>query len=289
MDFATTAQLRAGGMTRRDIGRAITNGELRRVRRGRYTTLQPDDERVIAARVGGQLTGVSAIAALGGWLPRHPRVIHVAVPRTHSRLRREASRIPVIVHWVDRPASEAPIADLTEVLIRVALDEDLETVVSCFDWAFASASVDVIDFERILNALPIRARVLRSWVDPGSQSILESVARVRILRRGWSVRSQVRVGDVQAIDLVIEEHVALELDGREHHALRFEADRRKDLAITREGRHSIRLTASMLWDQWAEVELAIEAALFARRVSVPNAGNAPAAPRGSKAARRPRR
>jgi hypothetical protein len=188
MDFVTTRQLRSRGLSRRDIERAIGSGELSRVRRGRYTTLQPDDERVIAARVGGQLTGVSAIAALGGWLPTRPRVIHVAVPRTHSRLRHPAS--PVRVHWVDRPASEASIADLTDVLVRVALDEDLETTVSCFDWALASASIDVIDYERILNALPIRARVLRSWVDAGSQSILESVARVRVLRRGWSVRAR---------------------------------------------------------------------------------------------------
>ena len=192
--------------------------------------------------------------------------------------------MPVVVHWVDRPATLASIASLDEVLIRVALDEELETVVSCFDWALATGRIDLIDLELVLRALPKPARILRSWIDPNSQSILESVARVRLLRKGWRMRSQVRVGDIQSVDLVIEGHVALELDGRAHHETRFEADRRKDLAITRDGRHSIRVTASMLWNDWGDIEAAIASALAARRVAVPNAGRALQRPRGRKRA-----
>lgn len=284
-DFATTSRLRALGLTKRDIERAVRSGKLIRARRGLYSTRAIDDQQVIAARVGGQLTGVSAIAALGGWLPRPPSVLHVSVPRTHSRLRFPVGQ--VIVHWVDRPAAVTGIADLHEILVRVVLDEDLETAVSCFDWAFASGHIDTVDFEIILRSLPSSARALRAWVDPRSQSVLESVARVRILQRGWAVRSQVRVGDLQAIDLVVEDHVALELDGRAHHEARFESDRRKDLAITREGRHSIRVTASMLWNHWADVEAAISCALEARQV-VPSAGTAPVEPRGKRRAARSR-
>lgn len=286
-DFATTRQLLAQGLTKRDIQHAIRLGQLARVRRGFYSTLSHHDPRVIAVRVGGQLTGVSAIAALGGWLPKTPSVIHVAVPRTHSRLRPAPSGVRVVIRWVDRPASDASIANLDEVLIRVALDEDLETSVSCFDWALAAGRIDTVDLELIMKALPKPARVLRSWIDPRSQSILESVARVRLMQRGWKVTSQVGVGDFQSIDLVIEEHVALELDGRAHHELRFEADRRKDLAIAKAGRHSIRVTASMLWNHWGEVEAAIESALTARR-AVPNAGKPLALPRGSKRSPRSR-
>ena len=98
------------------------------------------------------------------------------------------------------------------------------------------------------------------------------------------MRSQVRVGDIQSVDLVIEGHVALELDGRAHHETRFEADRRTDFAITRDGRHSIRVTASMLWNDWGDIEAAIASALAARRVAVPKPGRALQRPRGRKRA-----
>jgi very-short-patch-repair endonuclease len=75
----------------------------------------------------------------------------------------------------------------------------------------------------------------------------------------------VRVGELGAIDLVIEDQVALELDGREFHESTFEGDRRKDVAITSEGRHPIRVSHSMVRSEWASVERAIEAALRARR------------------------
>ena len=153
-EFVSTQLLRECGITKRDLERAIRAGSLTRVRRGIYSSCAADDPQVLAGRVGGQLTGVSAIAALGGWLPRPPQVLHVAVPRTHSRLRLLQAGMPVVVHWVDRPATLANIASLDQVLIRVALDEELETVVSCFDWALATGRIDLIDLELVLRALP---------------------------------------------------------------------------------------------------------------------------------------
>jgi very-short-patch-repair endonuclease len=79
------------------------------------------------------------------------------------------------------------------------------------------------------------------------------------------VRSQVRVGAFSAIDLVVEDQIALELDGRAFHEATFEADRRKDLAITIEGRHSIRISRRILRESWTDVERAIAAGLAARR------------------------
>ena len=149
-------------------------------------------------------------------------------------------------------------------MVRVALDEALEVAVPCFDWALATNRLDVIGFEAVLLRLPPAVRPIREWVDRRSQSVLESTARVRLCSRGWRVRSQVRVGDLGAIDLVIDDHVALELDGRSFHESTFETDRRKDLAIAQEGRHAIRVSTRMLRDSWSEVEGAIGAALAVR-------------------------
>jgi very-short-patch-repair endonuclease len=186
------------------------------------------------------------------------------------------------------PPESPAIVGVQDALVRLAFDADLETAVAGFDWAMRSGRLDSFECERTMLWLPDRARVISRWIDERSQSILESVARTRLLRRGWSVRSQVRVGDLESIDLVVEDTVALELDGREFHESRFERDRRKDLAITLEGRHSIRVSRSMLVSDWTRVEGAIEEALRARFVPVAGfSGVLLPVPRGSRRTPRP--
>ena len=107
--------------------------------------------------------------------------------------------------------------------------------------------------------------------------------------KGWPVRSQVPVGERQSIDLVIGGVVALELDGKEHHQNSFEADRRKDMRITIEGRHPIRVTYSMLLGRWPLVESAIAAALRSRGLGhLQNSVVPPPEPRGTRYAPRSR-
>lgn len=280
--FATTAELRSSGHSEQALTRAVRDGSLIRVRRGCYSTLPTGDPRVTAVRVGGRLTGLSAIEALGGWVWERPTRLQVAVSPNASRLR----AVPgVQVRWMsdDEGGGDVAVVSVASALVRTALDEPVDSSVAAFDWAFRAGAITWFDFEAILLRLPESARCIRDWVDPRSQSILESVARCHVRQRGWAVRSQARVGDLGSIDLVIEDHVALELDGQEFHESTFEADRRKDLQITIEGRHSLRISASILRHHWVEVELAIAAALRARRRG--DAGNsAPPAlvPRGSR-------
>jgi very-short-patch-repair endonuclease len=280
--FASTRHLRAVGVSEQRLTSAVRDGVVRRVRRGWYSTRDPADPRFAAVSLGGVLTGVSALDAMGAWVWRRPREIHVSVPPNASRFSRPPG---VVIHWEESGSPSAVgIANVHDALVRVALDADLETAVGCFDWAVRAGVLDLIDLERILLALPGSARQFRRWLDPKSQSILESVARVRLLRRGWSVVSQVRVGELGAIDLVIEDVVALELDGRKFHESTFERDRRKDVAIVNEGRHPIRVSRSMVWSEWRSIECAIEAALRARRhpAAAGFSGTAPREPRGQR-------
>jgi very-short-patch-repair endonuclease len=220
-------------------------------------------------RSGGVLTGISALHELGAWVLDSPRRIHVAVPAHCASAPRNAG---VVVHWEDPTAVSARpgIASIGDALVRVALDEPVDVAVPCFDWAITTNRLDRVDLERTLLRIPDGAW-FGSVIDPRSQSVLESVARVRLLARGWKVRSQVAVGVSGAIDLVVEDQVGLELDGREFHEATFERDRRKDLAIAIEGRHAIRISRPMLRDAWPDVERAIESALAARWLGV--AGN----------------
>lgn len=272
------AALRGAGVSRRSLTRLVAAGALSRPRKGWYSALPAGHPRYRAVRIGGRLTGASALADMGAWMLRPPRRVEVAVERGSARLRADAG---AVLHWSDdRSAPSSPaVVGLGEALVRVVLDHDLEVSVPCVDWALHHGLLDRLALEQLTLALPVGARSIRAWIDPDSQSLLESVARVRLLRRGYRVRSQVPVG-LGAIDLVIEDEVALELDGREFHEHRFERDRRKDLAITEQGRHSLRVSYRMLCDEWPSIERAIDAALRARGVR--KSAIPPVEPRGAR-------
>jgi very-short-patch-repair endonuclease len=282
-DFAPCSELSCASST---LQRLVADGTLRRPRRGWYSTAHPTDPRFRAVAIGGRLTGASALRELGAWMLDPPTLLHVAVPRTAARLR-SYDPAGVRVHWGrerDAPISHA-IVGVRDALLRVVLDEEVEMAVACLDWAFATGRLDRFGFETILRALPATARVIRQWVDPRSQSVLESVARVRLLGRGWSVETQQSFGDLRSVDLLVEGQVALELDGWEWHRTRFHEDREKDLAAAAGGWHVLRVSAPILRTGWPHVESAIEAALAARRNGDGgNSGKLVPIPRGRKLA-----
>jgi very-short-patch-repair endonuclease len=265
--IASAVDLASAGVGRRKLTVLVAQGTLRRPRLGWYSTLSPTHPRFRAVRIGGRLTGLSALDDMGAWILRRPTGVEVAVARGSARLRRDPG---AVVHWVaERGTPSSPaVVGLGEALVRVILDHDLEVSVPCLDWALFTGRLDRIEFERLILALPKSARGIRDWVDPRSQSVLESTARVRLRRAGWTVVTQVGLRELDGwIDMVVGDGVALELDGRTYHQSTFESDRRKDLTITIEGRHSIRVSREMLIHDWKRVELAIVAALRARGIA----------------------
>lgn len=283
--LAQKQQLVALGAHDRMLAAAVRSGSVIRVRQGWYSTFTEHDLALRAARVGGRLTGMSALIAKGAWSwIDHP--LHVSVSRRASRLRVQWDRFrrlnpaaaqDVVIHW-DHDAvlagGDVTGVSLAEALGSVVLDEPFELAVAAFDWAFKSGSIDRMAFESILLDLPGDARMIAHWVDMHCDSILESVVRTWLQVAGYRVVSQVRVGEVERIDLVIEDEVAIELGGRTHEARR-EADWRKNVKITAEGRHPILATYSMVRSEFASIMEAIEIALQRRhpdRSSVGNSG-----------------
>ena len=228
-------------------------------------------------RVGGRLTGLSAVDEWGGWVLGAPR-LHVSVPDNAARLRLggEFARI----HW-DSPmvgergtASSVGVAD---ALLRVLLDEDAETAVAALDWALHTGRLDRIAFERLILELPYEKRQIARLADEACESLPESLSRTRLRAAGHRVRTQVPLG-LERIDLVVDEVVGLETDGDEFHRDHFERDRRKDLAIAAAGYLPLRVPAKMVFHEWATVAAAIDKLLHTGRAS-------PGSPDG----RRPRR
>jgi len=273
--MAQKQQLVALGARDLDLTGSVRRNETRRARQGWYTTLPDSDPRVSAVRVGGRLTGISAIIALGGWvLARHP--LHVSLRDNAARLRTpwnrhiriKGRRIPgLVLRWDDDDVARrgsATSVDLLDALVRVVIDEEFETAVAALDWALHFGWIDWMDFDAIISRLPKRLRKIQHWVDANCESLPESLARVRIRQAGYDVVSQVWLGDQWRIDLVIAGCVGFEVDGKAYHLETFEADRSKDLDIAASHLHNIRVSANQVFNEWPRVMRAIEAAIADR-------------------------
>jgi very-short-patch-repair endonuclease len=279
--MAQKQQLVKRGASDWDLTHAVRGGRVERARQGWYTTLAPDDPRVIAVRVGGRLTGISAIVARGGWVLRsHP--LHVSVPFNAARLRSQADRHRrfkpnpgVEIHWDSPELSDrgsAMVVTLFDALAKVIVVESRETAIAALDWALHTGLIDEFDFAKIMSTLPQSRRFGFEWLDAKCESLPESLARSRLLAAGHHVVSQVELATGGPIDLVVDGIVAIETDGKEHHADHFESDRRKDLRITLAGYHGMRPSATMVFHEWPAVLEGIEVALAARRIAS-NSGN----------------
>ncbi|PJJ82189.1 hypothetical protein CLV85_1380 [Salinibacterium amurskyense] len=256
--LAQKQQLVARGVRDCDLTRAVRRGEVVRARQGWYSTAAESEPRLRAVRVGGRLTGVSAIADWGGWV-LGDQPLHVSVVQNAARLRSPRNRrrplsnhSGVRVHWDPAEVNDQGTnwhVSVFDALKRTILDESLETAVAAVDWALHTGRIDGFDFERLILALPLGKRKIRSWIDARCESLPESLARTRLRLHGHRVEIQIPVG-LKRIDLVVNGIVGLEIDGRQFHAHTFEEDHLKAIEITIAGFHAMSISARMVFTQW---------------------------------------
>ncbi|WP_169078047.1 endonuclease domain-containing protein [Microcella alkalica] len=288
-EAAGRAHLVARGHPDRLLTAAVRAGALRRARRGWYTVWPADDPRFRALRLGGRLTGLTAIIALGGWVLHRPKRMHVAVPVNASRLRcprrrrvafsRSSERPRVTLHWTrerhdrDTCTGIVPLLEALEVVCRM---EPVEDAIAAIDWARRAGRADALDLAALASRLPADRRHLVAASSGSCHSLPESLARTRLRALGLRVREQVMLPESPSpLDLLVEESVAVEVDGEQFHRERFEVDRAKDLAATRCGFHALRPAARHVFEEWPAVLEAIRVALSARGVRLPVAASDP--------------
>lgn len=240
---ASIEQLRAVGFDLSAVTAARRLGSVLHVRRGWYSVPGADSRLVEAVRIRGQLTCISAAAAMGLWV-WDDRRLHVGVPGNGGRLnarRRGGPRPPddpgVILHWRDRTAAPS--------LARQTLREVLEHVVECQPPALALAVLDSVLEQRratrswveaAVGHLP-RAAPLISALDPGSGAGGESILHWHLRAAGIAFETQVQIDGLYRADVRIGSSLLVEVDGREHHATvaGFERDRALDRALQARG------------------------------------------------------
>ena len=271
--LATTADLIRGGASARGLTAALQSGSTRQPRRGWHTTLPQNAPRVVAVAAGGRLTGAAALHHFHAWRWRKPSHLDVVLPHGASvppgteRIR--FTRRPA--GWRAggsklRGATPGMVA-VADALVHAIPRETFEEAVALLDWSLKTGRLDEFEMIELTLRLPVTCRAIVNWVDPRCDSFLESVVRTRLRLLGYRVSSQIPVEGFGGIDLVVENCVGIELDGREFHVKAFENDRRKDLAIVIDGRSSLRVSYDMVVNEWHIFEAAVERAVSSHRTS----------------------
>ena len=267
--MAQKQQLVRLGATDRDLTYAYQQRWVIRARNGWYSTKPENSPEVRAVRVGGCLTGISALIAMGAWVLDTDQPLHVSVHDNAARLRSQINRrvrfdaeqMPgVVLHWDAIDVAERGTAvsvGLTDALFRVIVDEPLEVAVACLDWALHTRVLRRFEFRRLIRSLPVEYRYVENFVDGACESLPESLSKTRLKLRGHRVTTQVRLPDGKRIDLVVDDIVGLETDGREFHVDAFEIDRSKDIDIILADYLPMRVSAHMVFHDWNRFYLAM--------------------------------
>jgi very-short-patch-repair endonuclease len=265
--LAATWELHTLGMNRRSIADAVSGGVIVRVRQGWYCNPWLEVAAQRAARVGGQLTCISAARHYGLWIPEGDHGLHVSVEpnacqlREPSSYRRRLADPSAVVHWAGRDDSiSRVVVPPLPALIRSALCCTPEIAFVLVESALNRRLITEAQWESAASLLPeaVLARIppVTRLSDSGVESMF--VARMRSL--GIPVRQQVAISGVGVVDALIGERLVVEVDGVRFH--RDDArDRRRDAVSSVNGYRVLRFLANQVTREWQLVEDAVLAAM----------------------------
>ena len=266
-DFFTSNALRAGGATVASIRLRIGRGEIYRVINGWYGNSSTPQQAVLAMRIGGRLGCVSALDLHGAWHPPGCGV-HVIFP-SHASGRRSAGRdrgAAVVRHWhdsTDRTGSAFAVAPIELALAEALQCQPNHYLLAILDSLLHRRLITRNRLEAIVHRAPARVHHLLDHIDARSESGTESITRYRLTMSGLVTKIQVTLREKDRLDLEIDDWLAIEIDGRKHHAQRaaFTKDRRRVVRVMREGRIVLQFSSATVISEWEFVIETIRAVM----------------------------
>jgi very-short-patch-repair endonuclease len=264
----TRRELLAAGWTGRALAAAVSDGHLLRVRRGHYARRGTAVDVLEAVRVGGRVTCVSELRFRGIWTPEISP-LHIHLDPHAARLRDPHD---CRLHWsVLRRPDESTAA-------HVGLIDALLVAVRCLSRWWAVAAIDSIlnqglhseaELARAFSGEPVGIRALLDLADPRADSGLETFVRILARALGFRVAIQVRFAGIGIADVVVEDWIVVETDGRSIHDTPVVSarDRRRDARHAAAGRTPLRFRyAQVVYDLPTVAEAIIGAVRSHRRV-----------------------
>lgn len=273
--FLRRRELLALGYTDAAIQRALRERRIFRVRQGWYSIPSAPEAGVLAVRVGGRLTGISALEDLGLRVPRQPRLF-VAVKPTASRLRRATDRRTrlladdaVRVHWTESGRGGTPWrVSVSDALLAILCTEARDVAVACCSAALRHRKITPPALAAVFDRAPERARRWSSLPSALDDSHGETFFRLWLLDAGVPCEQQVHVAGVGHIDFRLSPNSYVEVDGAQHDPRwtgdspsTYEPDHDRDTTVTIRGGRVQRFTYRQLYSDWPRVLAAVERAI----------------------------
>lgn len=244
---ARYSELVRGGVDQAQLRALVAHGRVRRVAHGTYAVEGAAPEIVAAALHGGHVDCLSAVRLQGVATLRPPDRTHVLVPRDRgtrngrdhgARLHRSAVR-PGVAQVAGR------VQAVDRALARLVVCRPVDESVVALDSALAQGKATLDDVAaHVPRTAPARVWEVLALGDAGSQSPIETLARLALRGAGFRLRTQVAFDGVGRVDLLVEEVVVVECDGFAYHSGRAEYrdDRRRDRVLHAGGLVVLRFT-----------------------------------------------
>jgi len=228
--IATVRELALSPTRQRAMARAALRGTVRRVRRGVYAVRDAPADVLLAATIGGRLTGVSGLWHHGLWVPPGPQAdeLHVEV-RVATTVSARPARTRV--HWTrERTTPQFGVAPLEHVLSRAAADLPRAYAVAVLDSALRCTPLTPTELTILAQGWSPAARAAAALADERSESGTESALRILLREAGIPSMPQppLPLGDHTRADLLVGDCLLIECDSEAHHAE--PTSRRADLA-----------------------------------------------------------
>lgn len=240
----STADLRALGLSERQITRLVREGLLVRTRVGSFLRADSHPPAMTALRCGGRLACVSVLAARGvfvhggaGDAVGERAQVHVQVERNASRLGATAeNRSGVRLHWRSLGRGVHPRSTsvgVFDALVQSARCQSPRAFIASVDSALHLGLLRTDDLDELFAGLPRRFRRLRGLVDGRAESGTETLVRLMLRGLGRRAELQVVIRGVGRVDLVVDGWLVIECDSKAFHSTweQQRDDRRRDQAL----------------------------------------------------------
>jgi very-short-patch-repair endonuclease len=254
--IATTRQLADCGISAFHIRAAVEAGRVIRLRRGIYGCPHLSEPTARAVRVAGALTCVSILREAGVWAG-NSRTVHVQLAPGTAR----PGSLEITPHWeLPRfPMETKWRAGPVQAMWRAIHCLDGENAIAALESALHLRFLSKADALRLALHAPRRLHPDVDTLDSNSGSGNETIVRRRLQAAGYSVETQAYVPGMGHEDLLVENCVGLDIDGRQWHGEdRYEIDHARDLQVEGLGRHVLRISTSQIHVTWPTTMAVIE-------------------------------
>lgn len=251
----STQQLLSLGASRAAIGRMLADNHIVRVRRGVFVSPQLAGPELVAARLGGRVTGETLFTLLGAWQLSGSRPIHIAVSR-NMQLPAETPGIRIHISRRHKPGLSASPEEAVEHLVNAcSVDEAVIVLDSVINRRIMPPSAVM---SCVAGSPRGRSHEILRLLDGSAESGLESITRLRLQRRGIRFSTQVQIGPYRA-DFLIGRSLIVEVLGKAYHAndRAFENDATREAYLMGRGYLVLRVTAEQVLTTWGQIECAL--------------------------------